>query len=399
MKFSIRLFLGLASLSIAAGMAHAQAGPADENASQNPGPSPVAFVYATRPTHLDGFAAAANGKLTPVPGSPFSTPQFFHLSVNKKFLFGFTGTEIYSYSIAADGALHQVAVTNALQIADPCTDGYELYPTSIDASGSTLYVPVAVCPADDKFVQALEAFKIESNGELQYLGASPPTEFQGPVTILGNDKFAYMANCQPINASADWYPWTATYTRESDGFLSPNHDSFPMPPKYYPSPDWVCPEGLAADPTNHIALAEDAFSPKTHAGYTPLFLASYTADSHGNLTTTNTTENMAQAQTGFNLLSISPTGKLLAIGGGDFGSGFQVFHFNGADPITNFTEPIETNNPFYFSEFGWDKSDHLYAVAYGTGLYVYTVTPTSINPAPGSPYSIPETSSLIVVVK
>jgi hypothetical protein len=320
--------------------------------------------------------------------------------VNKQFLFGFTGEEIYSYSIAADGALHQVAVTNALQIHDICTSGFAIYPTTIDGSGSTLYVAMSACPGGDVYDQVLEAFKIESNGELEYLGASSPTVIDGPVTMLGNNKYAYMADCQPVNGSENWYPYTATYTRESDGFLSENHDSFPMPPKYYPAPDWVCPEGLAADPTNHLALSEDAFSPKTHDGYTPLFLASYTADENGNLSTTNTTADMAQAETGgWGVLSISPSGKLLAVGGGDFGSGLQVFHFNGAEPITKFTEPVETNNSFYFSEFGWDKSDHLYAVAYGTGLYVYTVTPTSFKPAPGSPYSIPETSSLIVVVK
>jgi hypothetical protein len=32
----------------------------------------AAYVYVARPTHLDGFAAAADGKLTPVPGSPFA---------------------------------------------------------------------------------------------------------------------------------------------------------------------------------------------------------------------------------------------------------------------------------------------------------------------------------------
>jgi len=98
-------------------------------------------------------------------------------------------------------------------------------------------------------------------------------------------------------------------------------------------------------------------------------------------------------------LSISPTGKLLAIGGGDFGTGFQIFHFNGGEQITNFSDVLQPNNQDYFSEFGWDKSNHLFALDWGIGLYVYTVTPTSIKQAPGSPYLIPDTDSLIVLVK
>jgi hypothetical protein len=52
----------------------------------------------------------------------------------------------------------------------------------------------------------------------------------------------------------------------------------------------------------------------------------------------------------------------------------------------------------YFLEFGWDKANHLYALGIGK-LFVYTVTPTSITEAPGSPYSIPEASSVIVLSK
>ena len=45
--------------------------------------------------------------------------------------------------------------------------------------------------------------------------------------------------------------------------------------------------------------------------------------------------------------------------------------------------------------------DHLYALGYygvnGPALYVYTVTPTSITEAPGSPYLVPNALSLSVV--
>jgi hypothetical protein len=50
--------------------------------------APVAYMYVARPTHIDSFAAAANGKLTAVKGSPIGG-GVFGMSVNKKYLFGF----------------------------------------------------------------------------------------------------------------------------------------------------------------------------------------------------------------------------------------------------------------------------------------------------------------------
>jgi hypothetical protein len=49
-----------------------------------------------------------------------------------------------------------------------------------------------------------------------------------------------------------------------------------------------------------------------------------------------------------------------------------------------------------FIEFGWDKSNHLYALSQNA-LHVYDATSTSVKEAPGSPYSIPEASSVIVL--
>jgi hypothetical protein len=67
----------------------------------------VAYVYVSRPTHVDAFAVSSGGKLTAVPGSPFSNIDLSHMSVNKKFLFGASddGTHILTYSISSKGAL------------------------------------------------------------------------------------------------------------------------------------------------------------------------------------------------------------------------------------------------------------------------------------------------------
>jgi hypothetical protein len=120
-------------------------------------------------------------------------------------------------------------------------------------------------------------------------------------------------------------------------------------------------------------------------------LATYTANANGTLTTTSTYKNMPDVDLPFTTtLSISPSGKLLAVGG----KGFQIFHFDGSDPITHYSGALQTG--VTIQEFGWDKANHLYALG-GGELFVYTVTPTNITEAPGSPYSIPESSSVIVL--
>ena len=62
--------------------------------------SPVAFIYVSNnpnnssTNQIQAFAAAANGKLTPVPGSPFRD-DITNMAVNGKYLFGSTRNGIY----------------------------------------------------------------------------------------------------------------------------------------------------------------------------------------------------------------------------------------------------------------------------------------------------------------
>jgi hypothetical protein len=113
----------------------------------------------------------------------------------------------------------------------------------------------------------------------------------------------------------------------------------------------------------------------------------------GKLTTKSSYENMPDYQVYPHTASISPTGNLLAVGGG---SAFQLFHFNGSAPVTKFSPAIAAGDNLL--EFGWDNNNHLYSLT-GSALLVYTVTPTSIEQAPGSPISIPEAGSVIVVAE
>jgi hypothetical protein len=157
---------------------------------------------------------------------------------------------------------------------------------------------------------------------------------------------------------------------------------------------------LASDSSDHLAAVLQAENKITGDNDGPIVLASFTAGSNGNLTTSNTPGKMAASEVnGIYVMSISPSGKLLAVAGGGpnhppGGNGFQIFHFNGASPITHYSGLLQ--DKYLISQFGWDKDNHLYVLG-GGYLFVYTVTPTSIKEASGSPYSIPESSSLIVL--
>jgi hypothetical protein len=381
----------LAMLSTAAAVAQTAPDPAYQR--PNPPTPPVAYVYVSQPTHIDAFAASSTGKLTAVSGSPFPG-TVSSMSVNKSYLFGAgdNGTDIYSYSIASDGALAQVAVTNALHDgAGSCPDG--LGPLQIDYAGTTLYNLVG----SDCFEESYQSFKIEAKGELQYLGHTTPDDFYDPdniittpLVVLGNDQYGYGVGCYEEDTP---FPFSAAYKRESNGLLTyQSFDATKFPKPKDSENDFYCPYLLAGDPTNHVAVAMQDNSELGGFGG-PVVLASYTADSQGNLSTSSTYETMPS--TGLNsiaAISISPSGKLVAVGG----KGFQVFHFNGASPITPYTGLLQSADQFL--QFGWDTDNHLYALSNGQ-LRVYTVTPTSFEEDSGSPYSVPEASSLIVLSK
>jgi hypothetical protein len=124
-------------------------------------------------------------------------------------------------------------------------------------------------------------------------------------------------------------------------------------------------------------------------------LAVYTAGSTGNLTTKSTYSNMPTVAVGGVIdYSMSPSGKFLAVGGT---AGFQIFHFNGANPITKYTGLL-TGNPI--DQIFWDNANHVYAISLKAGkLFVWTVTSTGVTRAPGSPHLIPNVQNLIVLPK
>jgi hypothetical protein len=384
----------------------------DESVSEASASTPVAHVYVGSGSQILAFSAAANGKLTPVSGSPFNYNESL-MGANGHFLFGFEpGTLIIdSLSMAANGALKKVASTN--------TENYWPDPTCpmvtwngqgfrIDHSGLDLYN--AGIPGDFGCYSAFQSYKIDdANGKLTYLGETDGIFNGGPqMSILGNDEFAYSVVCEyPFGNGAT--PEITAFQRLSSGELVTAKAGVAIPAAPTnetdangPTPGYYCPINMATDPTNHAAITYFAVD-QNGVQYGPGVIATYTADAKGNLTTTSTYKNMATLPTssdGTNTsctacgaLRMAPSGKLLAAGGS---AGLLLFHFNGGSQPTKYKTLLANDG---IGSILWDNDNHLYALgsdAKGSKLWVYTVTPTSVTEAPGSPYSIANAGGMYV---
>ena len=383
-KFALWLMVALCTSAVFALAAYAQTDSAIQNPNSN---SAVAYVYVSSSNqNVKAFGAAPDGKLTPVPGSPFRVGFVAGMAVNAKYLFLTDEVYIYSFSIAPDGSIKQVASINAQQFNSGGCGGPE--PLFLDSTGTTLYDVDfnENCTGSD---DALQFFSIDaSTGELNYLGVTAATwSYWEPLSFIGNNEYAYASECSEYS---DIYG----FQRNADGTLSVLNinPSVPTAPKGYS----YCPNQMVADSANHIAMAltpENGY--KSSQSAPPPQLATYTADSSGNITTKSTRFNMPKtAIPVITDIVMSPSGKLLAVAGLN---GLPVFHFNGSKPLTHYTGLLTKDQ---VDQVYWDNDNHLYAISQPSGkLFVYTVTPSSVSQAPGSPHKITTPQNIVVLSK
>jgi hypothetical protein len=363
--------------------------------------SPVANVYvSSTPTGasknvVHAFTAAANGRLTPVSGSPFKD-DLTSMAVNGKYLLGSTqnGKWVAAFLMEPNGALHWTTSTNVITHNASGCGGNS--PIILDHTGASLYAMATSSDlCDEEFFQSFQVEK--PTGYLNFLGSTPPLFVNyGQLTFSSNNLYAYQATCSDYRA---FYSGTITgYQRHSNGLLTLANISAPVPDAQ--AGDFYCADQVAADPANHVAMEYQLINTSTELPDGPPQLATYTSDNSGNLSTTSTRANMPKSAIQYIFdMKMSPSGKLLAVGGAgnSGGGGLQVFHFNGANPITHYTGLL-TNN--LIDQFFWDNSNHLYAISQSAGkLFVFTVTPTSVSQAPGSPYTIVSPKNIIVQPK
>jgi hypothetical protein len=332
---------------------------------------PVSYIYISQqpavsgPNQVLGFAVAANGQLTSIKGSPFDA-SVGPMAVNGKYLFaghdnpdGGGVFSIDTYAILANGAL-KFTVSNSV-----APDPFWWDALFLDHTGTNLYGEMY-----DGNDCSFASFTINRAS-----GVVTPAQS----TDLGSE--CYMSFTLNANNEHIYAAYGGPYRPRIDALDIKNWTWNLEEPMPVAQPATVLePYFISADPLNHVV---GAFS--TGAG--ALQLGVYTADEEGDLTTSSTYKNMPMTMLGPEDMKMSPSGKLLAVSGA---CGLQVFHFNGAKPITQYATLLKITNPpanYALKQLGWDSSNHLFALI-GHQLHVFTVTPTSVTQAPGSPYTI-----------
>jgi len=353
----------------------------------------VAYLYVSQqpntpgPNQVSGLTVHENGALSPIEGSPFSE-DIGAMAVNGKYLFGATTDNLYlnSYTIEPNGALRFSIANDLTKITGDTSDGIEEYMV-LDHSGANLY------NFRYEGSQAFYSFAInKTTGALtltrgKQLGFD--SDLSGWITFGANNKYVYST------VNGEYEQSLYDFERATDGALLPGtagpENGFPIPAPR--TGEHFIPMAVAADPSNHVAVSmqreEWNGSPGDTIGEQQL--ATYTADAKGNLTTTSGWKNMPTVNVGdLTWMRMSPSGKLLAVSGS---RGLQIFHFNGREPITSYATLVPNVS---FGDVRWDDNNHLFAAGSNGKLYVFTITPTGITQAPGSPIAIPGAQSLTV---
>src|SRR5882672_1778326 len=192
---------------------------------QAPTGTPVAYVYvaSTLPNsntnQIVAYTAAANGSLTPMPGSPFPE-NIYSTAVNGKYLMAasLSAPDINAYNIAPDGALSFAASTNYAQYNAPppgCGSAGQLF---FDHTGSTLYVQ-EFDGSDACTNTVVASFAVvKATGALTYLGTDVTGAFPGlnsAAYLIGNNVYAYAA----VNSACMYYSFYG-FQRSPSGLLN-----------------------------------------------------------------------------------------------------------------------------------------------------------------------------------
>ena len=359
-------------------------------------------IYIQTPQGVDVYTLSSTNKLNLVSGSPFKTVGL-GAGTNGKYWIS-VGTNIlhvYSINQSTGGIGSQVSqIDTSLYAGAECGTTGE---TTLDHTGLFFYVAHNNMPinADSNHCLALQTFKLNSaNGQFTFMGdlykyTDNHTGANRDPSVTASEALAFGA------ADMGWDSYGVLgYSRNlSTGDLTQvsTISSFPSTGPTDGGVGWA-PIGVTPDNSSHLAVVLASVVDPPYPGYEDPALASYTFTSSGIATTTNVKAvPLSVAPT---VLNMSPSGKVLAVGGGvnpnglplnfSIGStGFQLFHFNGGAPITAFSSVLTKTAIDYVH---WDSNNHVYALSATSGkLYIWTATTSSITPVPGSPFTIKST--------
>jgi hypothetical protein len=341
------------------------------------------FVYAPTAKGIYAYESSSAGKLTPIKGSPFTQTTGIVVGGNGSYFLSLDPAYLHAYKVSSTGAIGE-------QVSEIDTQAYSdaqcgsAFAAKLDHTGQYVYVLLNGSTINDHIgCAALQTYEIaKTTGVLTFKGATNlgANNYPGVPTIAGNDIFSYTVSGVPTTCELLLEP----FQRESTGVIQPTvverKDPTPEPNVW---DGYLLSGFFTNDPTDHMAWAlQPTVGDACEAG--KYQLASYTVGSQGNLTSTNTWENMPTLAGQVYDILMSPAGNYLAVA---TGTGVQVFHFNGASPITPFTGIIGTSG--YIIHLGWDVWNHLYAWNVSNKLHIYAVTSSGVKEVSGSPNVIP----------
>jgi hypothetical protein len=341
----------------------------------------VATVYITNEEATFIYEASSSGNLTLTHG--YVAEGDLWITGTKSYIFGASPnghSNLDSFKVNPNGSLSLVASRNVLQ--DTQTD--DVLSLFLDRTGATLYASVAVYSPSTFYFASYSIDK--KNGELTYLGKVQSETNATALSFTGDNKYAY------AGLFTNGPPAVLGFERKSNGLLVLGKEG--AVPKAKPGLQFSVSGGLA-DPTDHVAFVVYPFNDTGKLDGLPQ-LGTYTVSSTGNLSTKSTYENMPAPEVGgLTGFGMSPSGKLLAVGGY---AGLRIYHFNGSDPITKFTGSLGTG---FFYDFAWDNDNHMYTFNQNTErVHVFSATPSEVKEVPGSPFTIPDGAmSLLVIPK
>lgn len=384
------LALAASLLLLSPGQGLAQSTP--DEASVQAVAAPVAYFYMQTSKGVYAYTASSAGKIAPINSTPYPVVGGIQ-HASGKYLISQNKTWLYAYPIESNGALGKQADSiNTLSYGgSQCGDKYgQGSGSTFERTGKYFYVSLFSPTGNEgDGCAVMQSYQVESNGQFKYLGyveADGNPQGLGAVpdsvpVFSSNDKFAYALY---PNFEDGHYTSFTGFKIASNGDLQAM--SFAEKDPQTPGDAWFYnPIAMAADNAGHLAVVLNWF-----AGYPPPRLASYTIDGSGNLKSTNTAADMPSLAESGAGMTFSPSGKLLAV---PEATGVHLFNFNGAAPITA-NKRIAIPGGVTGS-LAWDNHNHLYAQ--GTaGLYVYTVTPTSVAEVPGSPFKVAASSWIVV---
>ncbi len=400
----------VASFKLAICLAVLSAGPAFTQTTDEPTtkkPAPVAYIYVQTTPGVMVYAAAANGSLTTVAGSPFKVTGQME-DISGKHLIAVGTTNLYTYPIESNGAVgKRISTTNTADYGGSYCGTTSGQGSVFEHTGKYLYVQLNT----NNTCAAWQTYQLESNGVLEFRGDTEDydTDEYGnviqslPPTFSSSDKFAYgvyeageFTGNQYCEYYYEYCPNVASFVKTSNGELEGNGSFSQSGPEamggwsFYPNAK----AQMQADPSGHLAVVMNQLD-----GYGDAYgaqLASFTIiPSTGAISSTNNWENMptVYGDSGVPLaMSISPSGRYVAIGSTTGGSCLlQLFQFNAAaPPLYISSTTLSCDN---IDQLKWDSDNHLYALSYDYAeLYVFTVTPsnTDLVPDSGSPYYLPD---------